>query len=239
MGDKTRRGHQRRAAMGSRTAKIQVLRDRVRAGELDQMDLEFAAYLRQPAAAICLGVDRQHPQDIISWAAGLARWGKPTMVRVLLPLAEECYASLAHWSWSRPYQVIIEAATSWVNHHDPVDIQRVVTATGVLRTSQACRYGDTALQETVITALVDCVSGTDELPPATFDRKVIGQYVSDPTTTPSWMGCTLGIYTAAWIADRSGRLKDIVHGELPSRAATNHVISVIRHKVLDQQWLQC
>lgn len=96
MADERLRRLGRQAAAGDVGAAASLLRERARLGEVPPLGLEVAAFLGDPAARAAVVAPPAPPPDDAAWAAGLARFGRPLLVRaavaagrLLLPLFEE------------------------------------------------------------------------------------------------------------------------------------------------------
>ncbi|MGE0708248.1 MAG: hypothetical protein AB7N76_18740 [Planctomycetota bacterium] len=111
MSDARLRGQAR--AAGDPEAAAALLRARQRSGELPTWRLELAAYCGDANARQLLPDAVQGPPEPNDWAWGLARWGKPVLVRAGVLAARAVAAEVEVGFSHEGLPAVIEAAADW------------------------------------------------------------------------------------------------------------------------------
>lgn len=116
---------ERAASQGDVQARVQVLCERLRTGDLDEERVRLAAYLGDPAARLLLG-ERAPELPVIRaregfelnqrrWITGLRAFGKEWLVRAAVALARSRFDAWATWDETdeRPHRAVA-AAVAWL-----------------------------------------------------------------------------------------------------------------------------
>ena len=88
MPDSRLRELERSAAGGDDDARAQLLRERVRGGDLGADRLRLAAYLNDPGALLACGEQASSGADLVGGGRGLQRWGDEPCVRASAAAAD-------------------------------------------------------------------------------------------------------------------------------------------------------
>ncbi|MBX3472733.1 MAG: hypothetical protein KF878_38260 [Planctomycetes bacterium] len=125
MADTRLRRLERAASQGDLDARVRLLCERLRAGELDEERARLAAYLGDPAARLLLGARAPelplirarggHELNQRRWITGLRAYGKPWLVRAAVALAEARFTAWDRWDEAdeRPRRALA-AAEDWL-----------------------------------------------------------------------------------------------------------------------------
>lgn len=115
---------------------MHLLVERVRAGSISRARLEFAAYLRHPAATRALellGGEVQVPADPEDWVLGMLGRGHEANARVVWAAVRPCLPALALWYPELDWSGVEAAVTAWFAAPAATHLVRLVQLTEPLR----------------------------------------------------------------------------------------------------------
>ena len=121
MSDQRQRALERAAEAGDREAEAELLRERVRAGELARERVELLAALGDEAARLALDdpPDLLPPGDLRALAYGLAEFGKEQLVRGAIAAARPLLEVIEeHASYEERPRAALDAVEAWLARPD-------------------------------------------------------------------------------------------------------------------------